>query len=334
MEAWATERPADPYFDGRLDAWILSRYRDVSTALRESRLIPATPRSAAPAVPFDSAAHEEFRSQALHALAPARLRRLDERFAHSASVLAAALPTGEPVDLVERYARPWALQAAGIAAEVPVDRCAPLSEVALAIFESACEPYDEALAAAGRQATVELAAFFQGAPPWNMQMFIALAHSLPAFLGSAWFALLERQAELSAVRQNPSLFPRAMDELLRLAGIAKAQFRRAVDSVTVGDWTIQRDQRAILRLDIANRDPDRFPEPSQLHFEGRGPGHLAFGTGLHACVGSTLIRSAAILATGALLDRFHFQEPYIATPVDCFAVRYVKSLRVRLTSLA
>ena len=328
MGAWATESPADPCFDPRFNAWILSRYRDVAAALREVRLIPVLAGSSTPAVPVDSVVHAEFRSQALRALAPARLQELEARFASVADPMAGALPTDQPVDLVEQYARPWSLQVAGIAADVPAGQCERLSGLARRVFDAACEPYDPAFAAAARKATAELARFFHGAPPLNLQMFIALTHSLAAFLGNAWLALLEHPAELAVLRQDSSLLPKAIDELLRLAGPAKAQFRQAVAPVTIRGCEIQRDRHVVLRVDIANRDAEQFPNPDQLQFDGRSTGHLAFGTGLHACVASSLIKSAAAVATKALLYRCHFAEQYSAVPADCFAMRYVKSLTV------
>jgi cytochrome P450 len=325
MEIWATEPPSDPYFDPRLNAWMVSRYRDAAAALREPRLVPALARSTTPAVPLDSKVHTDFRTQALRALSPASIHEWEERFALAANAVAGALPTGVPVDLIEQYARPWSLQAAAIAANIPANQCARLTDLARHVFQSACEPYDEALATAAQEATVELAACFQHTAPWTMQMFIALAHSLPAFLGNAWLALLEQPAEITDL-------PRAIDELLRLAGPAKAQFRQAVAPVTIGDAIIERNQHVIIRLDIANRDPDEFPAPLTLQFDRRAPGHLAFGSGLHACVGSALVKSAAVVATAALLDRFHFAESYTAVPVDAFAVRYLRALNVTLTS--
>jgi cytochrome P450 len=325
MDIWATEPPADPYFDLGLDAWILSRYRDVAAALRESRLVPATARATAPAVPIDSGIHAEFRTQALRELSPAGLQQLEERIAAVANLAVAALPAGEPVDLVERYAAPWSLQVAGIAANVPAGQREPFSALARSIFDSACEPYDQALAGAARTATMELAAFFRGSPPWHMQMFIALVHSLPAFLGNAWLALYQHFGEIPDFRD-----PKALDELLRFAGPARVQFRQAAAEVTVRDCRIQRDQRVILRLDIANRDPDRFPDPHKLQFDGRASGHLAFGTGLHACIGASLIKSAAAVATEALFARCHRTEYCAALPVNCFAMRYVRSLTVIL----
>jgi cytochrome P450 len=325
MSAWATEPPADPHFDRRLDAWILSRYPHVAGALRESRLIPATARSTTAAVPLDNAVHAEFRAQALHALSPSAIRHLEERIAPAANLAVAALPAGEPVDLVERYAAPWSLEVAGIAANISDREREPFAALARRIFHSACEPYDESLAQAAQKATVELAGFFRSGPPWHMQMFIALAHSLPAFLGNAWLALLEHAA-------GPPDLPAGIDELLRFAGPAKAQFRQAVAPVTIGDCEILRGQRVILRLDIANRDPERFPDPHRLQFDGRAAGHLAFGAGPHACIGGSLIKSAGAVATKALSDRSHFTERYAAAPVDCFGVRYLRSLTVTLES--
>lgn len=300
----------------------MSRYQDVAGALREPALTPALARSTAPAAPINAAVHADFRTQALRALAPAVIQQWEERFALVANQLADELPANQPIDLIERYARPFSIATAGIAADVPSHECERLATIARIVFDSACEPYDEALAGAVPKAIVELAAFFRAAPPWNMQMFIALAHSLPALLGNAWLALFESPVEVTDL-------PKTIDQLLRVAGPAKAQFRQAIAPVTIRECQIARDQRVILRLDIANRDPDEFPDPGELRFDRSSPAHLAFGNGLHACVGAALVRSAAAVATKTLLDRFAIGE-HTAVPVDSFAVRYVSSLRVTL----
>jgi cytochrome P450 len=318
MSFWAVEPPADPYFDPRLNSWVVTRYRDVAAVLREPRFIPALARSTKLAVGIEPAVHADFRAHALRALSPAAIEPWEAPITLAANRLASAVPEGEEVDIVAAYARPFSLEVAGIAAGISTDECAHLAALSRAVFDSACEPFDEELAARSREATIRLAAFFREAPPWGMQMFIALAHSLPAFLGNAWFALLEYAVEVADM-------PKAMDELLRLAGPAKAQFRQAAAPVTIRNCTIARDQCAILRLDIANRDPDEFSAPHELRFDRRSPAHLAFGVGLHACVGAALIKSAAAIATKALFDRFHFAH-HAAVQMDRFAVRYVSSL--------
>jgi hypothetical protein len=79
MRCWTVE-PADPYFDRRLNAWIVSRYRDVAGALREPGLLPALARSTVPPAPIDPAVHADFRAQSLRA-GGRRHPTMDERFA-------------------------------------------------------------------------------------------------------------------------------------------------------------------------------------------------------------------------------------------------------------
>ncbi len=321
--------PAPPYFDPSLDSWVLSRYRDVAAALRDPRLVPVSPRSTAPAAPLDSAVHAQFRADALRTLTPARLREWESQFAEAANRIAGALPLGSPVDLVAEYAKPCALAIAGIAADVPAERRDYLAGVARDIFEAACDPYDASLEAVSQRATLELARFFQGAPPIHMQMFIALTNSFAALLGNALSALIEHPAQAARLREQPDLLPSAMDELLRFAGLARVQFRQAVAEVSMDGCTIEAQQRVLLRLEVANRDPEHFAQPNELRLDRR-PDHLALGTGLHACVAGMLIRSATAVTTKALLDHCGFAGQPVAVPVEGFAVRYLKSLTVVL----
>jgi hypothetical protein len=219
---------------------------------------------------------------------------------------------------------------AAIAAAIGPVEAGPLSTLARSVFDAAGEPYDAALQAAAHRATMELARRFQHAPPWHLQMFVALAHSLPAFLGNAWLVLLQQPAALQALRQDATLLPAAIDELLRLAGPAKAQFRQAIAHVEVGGVAMAQGSQAILRLDLANRDGAVFQNPDELQFTGRAAGHLAFGGGPHVCVGAALTKAAGGLATAALLADDRLRGACRAEPVDGFAVRYLHRLTVGL----
>jgi cytochrome P450 len=121
---------APPYFDQRLDAWVLSRYRDVAAALREPLLVPVSARCMGPATPIETAGHAHFRAGALRALAPPALQQLEARIALLAASMAGALPTDRPVDLVEEYARPWSLEVARIPAGVPCEHLERLAGLA------------------------------------------------------------------------------------------------------------------------------------------------------------------------------------------------------------
>lgn len=302
---------------------VFTRYRDVAAALRDSRLVPWSPLSgAAPAV-FNRAAHADFRADALRAVPPAKLAEWEAQFAPLAGEMAQALPAGEPFDLIDRFANPWSSRVAAMAA----GPCGDRREIAARIFDAACEPYDRTLGAAALDATAELARSLCNASPVAVQMFVALACSLPAFLGNAWLTLLEQPDAPARLRADPSLLSQAMEELARLAGPAKVQFRQAAAPLTIGDRAIPPGAHVSLRLDLANRDPEIFPAPGRLDFS-RPPGHLAFGGGTHACIGASLVKSAAASATRALLARFQSIEKLDAVPAERFAIRYLERLTV------
>lgn len=317
------ETPSAPYFDRGLNACVLSRYRDVVSALRDSRLAPSGAQGMVASV--DQTSHAAFRADALRVLSLTQIQAWRTKILELARVMTEALPIGQPIDLMERYAVPWSLGVAGAVAGLGEDECARRSTFAREVFGAACNPFDPARAAVGSAATVELARLFAGTPVIHMQMFIALAHSLPAFLGMAWWALLEHRGELTQFE-----LPTAMAELLRFAGPARAQFRQAVEATAIGGLEISPGQRVILMLDSANRDPEEFTAPNELRLDRNEGGHLAFGGGLHGCVGAALVETAATAATKALLERFHLAEEYTVEPADDFGMRYVRSLRVIL----
>ena len=323
-----------PYFDTERLAWVVSQYRDVTAALRSTKLQPTMPLAsdALPAVAAPD--HERYRRYMLRAVGIDRIRAWEPEFTCAADRLVRALPIGRPADLIDTYAAPFARAVAVITTGIKADDAPLLVPLTERVFSSACEPYDAMRAELAREATRRLALAFQGSAPLNMQMFIALMQSLPAFLGMAWLTLLRRPAELAAIQRDPSLMPRAIDELLRLVGPTRVQFRQAVERTAIGDVPIEVGERLILRLDDANCDPARFPDPSALRFNRRSRDHVAFGRGTHACVGALLIRSLATIATSSLCRQCDFDAVYVADPVECFAMRYVASLRVSLHSRA
>ncbi|MFG2986479.1 cytochrome P450 [Streptomyces sp. NPDC048258] len=118
------------------------------------------------------------------------------------------------------------------------------------------------------------------------------------------FALLQNPAQLAALRADPALADRAVEELLRYLSVAKTFMRTALVDVEVGGQTIKAGTTVVLSYNTANRDPERFTDPHVLDLHRKDGGHLAFGHGTHLCLGQQLARVEMRVAFSALLNRF------------------------------
>ncbi|MFE0592931.1 cytochrome P450 [Micromonospora echinospora] len=118
------------------------------------------------------------------------------------------------------------------------------------------------------------------------------------------FALLRNPEQLAALRADPGLADGAVEELLRYLSVAKTFMRTALEDVEVGGQTIRAGQSVILSYHTANRDPERFADPHVLDLRRQDAGHLAFGHGIHQCLGQQLARVELRVAFPALVDRF------------------------------
>ncbi|MFF4127684.1 cytochrome P450 [Microbispora rosea] len=118
------------------------------------------------------------------------------------------------------------------------------------------------------------------------------------------FALLRHPEQLAAWRADPALTDRAVEELLRYLSVAKTFMRTALEDVELGGRTIAAGTAVILSYNTANRDPRRFADPHVLDLGRQDGGHLAFGHGIHQCLGQQLARVEMRVALPALLSRF------------------------------
>ncbi|MEV0614591.1 cytochrome P450 [Nonomuraea sp. NPDC050404] len=118
------------------------------------------------------------------------------------------------------------------------------------------------------------------------------------------FALLSNPAQLAALRADPTLIDRAVEELMRYLTVAKTFQRVALEDVELGGQTIEAGTTVIMSLNTANRDPERFADPHVLDLRRQDGGHLGFGHGVHQCLGQQLARVEMRVAFNALIRRF------------------------------
>ena len=137
----------------------------------------------------------------------------------------------------------------------------------------------------------------------SVGLLIAGFETTIGLIGNGVYQLLRHPGELERLRREPDLLVTAVDECLRFDGPIGATLRILHEDAEFGGITIPRDSRVIVLLAGANRDPEKFPEPDRFDV-GRSPNeHLAFGGGVHRCLGAHLARMEAQEAIAALVTR-------------------------------
>ncbi len=115
--------------------------------------------------------------------------------------------------------------------------------------------------------------------------------------------LLEHPEAFAALRADPGLIPNFIEEVLRHEGPVTMLFRRTLHEVTLSGVTIPKDQLVLAMVAGANRDPQQFPDPDRFDIRRDTRGHLAFGHGIHFCVGAPLSRLEGRIAFTQFLGR-------------------------------
>ncbi len=119
-------------------------------------------------------------------------------------------------------------------------------------------------------------------------------------------ALLEHPEQLAALRDtdDPAVVAAAVEELLRYLSITHSGRRRvALADIEIDGVTIRAGEGVVLPNEVANRDPDAFPDPDRLDLARGSRRHVAFGFGVHQCLGQNLARMELQVAYPALLRR-------------------------------
>ena len=145
-------------------------------------------------------------------------------------------------------------------------------------------------------------------------------------ISSSVYALLKHPEQLELLRGDATLIPNAVEEFLRYESpLNLSTLRYTTEPVEIGDTVVPAGEVVFLALCSANRDPDRFAEPDRLDIRRNAAAHLAFGHGIHHCVGAPLARLEGEIVLARLLDMFPHWEA--AEPLDRLSWRYTLQFR-------
>ncbi len=149
-------------------------------------------------------------------------------------------------------------------------------------------------------------------------------------IANGLLSLLRFPDELQALRADPGLAPRAIEELLRYDGPSGAQVRIVKVEQQMRGKTLKPGDRVFLMLNAANRDPEAYEQPDRLQLARGGPAHLTFGFGMHICLGFPLARMEGQVALPAVAR--HWRNIALTVPED--RIQWLNSMVFRgMTSL-
>ena len=365
-------RAEDPVHQSPLGFWVLTRYEDVVSVLRDPRLIKepiaafVAARFGLPAPPTgmglsmldrDPPDHTRLRGLVSKAFTPRVIERLRphiqqivdglldrvegergmdliEQFAYPLPVIVICEMLGVPVADHERF-KGWGLDIArGLDAimlppDSPVAERSVVARRALAAYfreliaERRAAPRDDMLTrlveaeeAGDKLSENELLATC-------ILLLIAGHETTVNLIGNGSLALLRHPDQRRRLQEDPGLIVTAVEELLRFDGPVQRTSRIPSEDVTIGGKIIGKGEMVMPFIGAADRDPAQFPEPDRLDIGRADNRHIAFGWGIHFCIGAPLARVEGQIALNTLLRR----RPRLALATD--TPEYRQSLTLR-----
>ncbi|WP_028937465.1 cytochrome P450 family protein [Pseudonocardia spinosispora] len=283
--------------------------------------------------------------------------RIEAIAAELAEALAARLAAGEEVDLLDEFAFPLPMtvisEILGVPGEhrdefrgwsnhalssAPIEERAP-SLMAMAEFltrlvaDKRARPGEDMLSAAVAASEDTDHLSDNEAVAMAFLLLVAGHETTVNLISNGMLALLRNPDQLVQLRADPSLLPGAVEEFLRFDGpLNLATMRFTAEPVTIAGTDIPQGELVLVSLASANRDPDHFERPDELDLR-RGGTNLAFGHGIHHCLGAALARLEGQIAFRALLDQVPPFElagnPEDLIWRDSTLIRGVKRLHIR-----
>jgi vitamin D3 1,25-hydroxylase len=343
--------------------WMMFRHTDVRAALADPRLskdwrhtLPVEQRAGMPATPIpmmilmDPPEHTRLRKLVSRTFTLRRMEELRPRVVELAGQLLDALPATGTVDIMAEYIFPLPVfvicELLGVPADdrekfaawsnvmvdestrdQAMDASTKMYQYLAELIETKRAAPDDALISAlievadggDRLSQEELVAM-------SMMLLIAGHETTVNLIANGLLALLTHPEQLARLRARPELLAGAVEEFLRWdSPVHSTPVRFAAEDVEYAGVTIPAGAVVVLSLAAANRDGERFADAEELRVDRDASGHVAFGHGLHHCLGAQLARIEGQEGIGLLLDR----RPDLALAIDPADLTYRRSTLIR-----
>ncbi|MEU5365197.1 cytochrome P450 [Streptomyces sp. NPDC005925] len=321
----------------------------------QGQVVPNSPKIPGMFIHMDPPDHTRYRRLLTGEFTVRRASRLIPRIeAVAAEQIAFMREHGAPADLVADFARPLILRILSELVGLPYEEREHYANAPALLHDPDAKPEDVAaayerassffvevvegkrkqpgddlvsrLVSAGQLTTEELC---------NMMILLLFAgyETTESALSVGVFALLHHAGQLAAIRADPAKLDGAVEELLRYLTVNQYHtYRTASQDVELGGETVRKGDTVTVSLPAANRDPAKFMCPGNLDIDRDTSGHVAFGFGIHQCLGQNLARVELRAGLSALLREFPGLR--LAVPFDEVPLRLkgsvfaVKSLPV------
>jgi cytochrome P450 len=162
-------------------------------------------------------------------------------------------------------------------------------------------------------------------------LFVAGHITTVNLIANGIYALLTNPEQMAELRANPALIENAVEEILRYYGPAETStLRFAAQDFEIDGQAIERGAPLLFLLASANHDPERFVDPEKFNISRADANrHIAFGKGIHACLGAPLARLEGQIAISTLVQRY----PDLQLAVPAEEITWDRSFLRSLTSL-
>ncbi len=326
-------RGGDRPFRDSDGSWVVSRFEEARAILLDpGRFSSRGPEGGFPLLQDDPPRHTALRGLLQKAFTPGRVEAMRPEIETIARSLAAAIPSGEKIDIVAAFTSPlpviviarmlgvaesdrdrfrdWSNRFAGAGAAEGVDEVQALALMEMSAYLGAelakrrVDPGDDLISALARAEEAGVTLNDNEIISLSVLLLVAGNETTTNLLSNLMNRFAAYPEEWRALRETPALIDGAIEEILRVDSPVQFTVRYARADVEVGGVGIKAGEPVFVYLAAANRDPAKWSDPDTLDMRRERGRQLAFGLGVHMCIGAPLARLEARAGLAALLERF------------------------------